>query len=138
MEFEFDVFLSHNNSDKGLVRELKRLLAEAGLKAWLDENELRPGIKWQPLLEEGVRSSKSIAVLIGPDGLDPWEAEEMLGALQLAVRDERPIIPTLLPGCPKQPELPLFLGNRTWVDLRDGYADAAIANLKPGLTRTLL
>lgn len=67
-DFEFDVFLSHNSSDKPLVRKLKQLLAKAGLRVWLDEDELRPGINWQPLLEEGVRSSKSIAVLIGADG----------------------------------------------------------------------
>jgi hypothetical protein len=66
---EFDVFLSHNGSDKPLVRELKQRLAKAGLKVWLDEDELPPGINRQPLLEEGIRSSKSIAVLIGPDGL---------------------------------------------------------------------
>ena len=134
MEFEFDVFLSHNSNDKPLVRELKRLLAKAGLKVWLDEDELRPGINWQPLLEAGVRSSKSIAMLIGPDGLGPWVEEEMQGALRLAVRDKRPIIPTLLPGCPKRPELPLFLGNRTWVDLSGGSTDAAIDNLIWGIT----
>jgi hypothetical protein len=82
---EFDVFLSHNSSDKPKVRELKRLLTSAGINAWLDMDELRPGINWQPVLEEGVRSSKSIAVLVGLDGLGPWEAEEMRGALQLAV-----------------------------------------------------
>ncbi len=133
-EFEFNVFLSHNSHDKPLVCELERLLTEAGLKAWLDEKELRPGINWPPLLEAGVRSSKSIAVLIGPDGLGPWEDEEMQGALRLAVEDGRPIIPTLLPGCPKRPELPLFLGNRTWVDLSDGYTQAAIDNLIWGIT----
>ncbi len=105
-EFEFDVFLSHNSSDKPLVRKLKQALAEAGLKAWLDEDELRPGFNWQPLLEEGVRTSRSIAVLIGPDGLGPWEREEMEGALQLGVREKRPIIPTHLPGCSQPPDLP--------------------------------
>jgi formylglycine-generating enzyme required for sulfatase activity len=133
-DFEFDVFLSHNGRDKPLVRALKQRLAEAGLKAWLDEDELRPGINWQPLLEAGIRSSKSIAVLIGPDGLGPWEDEEMQGALKLAANDKRSIIPTLLPGCPKQPELPMFLGIRTWVDLRNGYTDAALARLIWGIT----
>ena len=132
-DFDFDVFLSHNGRDKPLVRELKQLLDKDGLKAWLDEDELRPGINWQPLLAEGIRSSKSVAVLIGSDGLGPWEDEEMQGALNLAVQDKRPIIPTLLPGCPKKPELPLFLGNRAWVDLRGGYSDTGIKNLIWGI-----
>ena len=116
-QFEFDVFLSHNGNDKPLVRKLKQLLTERDLKSWLDVDELWPGIPWQSELEKGIRSSKSVAVLIGPDGLGPWEEEEMQGALRLAVQDKRPIIPTLLPGCPSEPELPMFLGNRTWVDL---------------------
>jgi hypothetical protein len=72
------------------------------------------------LLEAGIRSSESVAVLIGSDGRGPWEDEEMQAALNLAVRDKRPLIPVLLPGCLTKPELPLFLANRTWVDLRGG------------------
>jgi hypothetical protein len=118
----FDVFLSHNGNDKPQVRALKQLLSEQEkpLRSWLDEDELRPGIHWQPLLEEGIRSSESVAALIGSDGLGPWEDEEMQAALNLAVRDKRPLIPVLLPGCLTKPELPLFLANRTWVDLRGG------------------
>lgn len=32
MDFEFDVFLSHNSQDKPLVRELKQGLTEKDLK----------------------------------------------------------------------------------------------------------
>ena len=132
----FDVFLSHNGKDKPQIRELKQLLfeQEKPLRSWLDEDELRPGINWQPLLEEGIRASKSVAVLIAADGLGPWEDEEMQAALNLAVQDKRPIIPVLLPGCPTKPELPLFLGTRTWVDLRDGYTPTGIAKLIWGIT----
>ncbi|MGR9107348.1 MAG: toll/interleukin-1 receptor domain-containing protein, partial [Gammaproteobacteria bacterium] len=134
MEFEFDVFLSHNSRDKGAVRKLKALLSEHGLKSWLDADELRPGINWQPLLEAGIRKSKSIAVLIGADGLGPWEDEEMQAALRLAVKDQRPIIPVQLPGCSNRPDLPLFLGNRTWVELSGGYTEEAIGRLVWGIT----
>jgi hypothetical protein len=61
----FDVFLSHNSKDKPTVRELKKLLAARGLEVWLDEDELRPGIPWQELLESGIKSSSSVAVLVG-------------------------------------------------------------------------
>jgi hypothetical protein len=119
----FDVFLSHNSKDKPAVRDLKQRLSDAGLHVWLDEDELRPGIPWQQLLEAGIRDSKSIAVLVGSDGLGPWEDEEMQAALVLGVKDRRPVIPVLLPGACTQPELPMFLTNRTWVDLRSGSAD---------------
>ena len=131
---DFDVFLSHNSSDKPAVRELKRLLAARNLRVWLDEDELQPGINWQPSLENAIKNSKSVAVLVGRDGLGPWEDEEMQGALVIAVRSKRPCIPVLLPGASAQPELPMFLVNRTWVDLRGGLTDEGLTRLVWGIT----
>ncbi|HEY0073964.1 MAG TPA: toll/interleukin-1 receptor domain-containing protein [Abditibacteriaceae bacterium] len=130
----FDVFMSHNSKDKPMVRQLNAALKARGLKVWFDEEELRPGIPWQRLLEEGIKSSGSVAVLVGADGLGPWEDEEMQGALRLAVRDGRAIIPVLLSDAPDHPELPLFLGNRTWVDLRGGLTKENLDLLQWGIT----
>ena len=130
----FDCFLSHNSKDKPAVRALKLALEAQGLRCWLDEEQLRPGLPWQDLLEQGIKDAASIAVCVAADGHGPWEDEEMRAALTLAVRDRRPVIPVLLPGAPGRPELPLFLVNRTWVDLRAGLADEALRNLVWGIT----
>lgn len=131
----FDVFLSHNSNDKPSVRKLKqRIVADYKLSVWLDEDELRPGIPWQQLLEEGINHSSSVAVLIGEDGLGPWESEEMQAALRLAVTNKRPVIPVLLPNAHAKPVLPMFLGNRTWVDLRSGLKKEGIDRLVWGIT----
>lgn len=53
----FDCFLSHNSEDKPAVRELADRLRESGISAWLDEEQLRPGLPWQPQLEQGIRAS---------------------------------------------------------------------------------
>lgn len=130
----FDVFLSHNSNDKPTVRQLKGLLAEHDLVVWLDEDQLPPGQPWQPLLEIGIESARSVAVLVGKDGLGPWEDEEVQAALHLAVRDKRPVIPVLLPGATTPPELSRFLVNRTWVDLRDGFTKEGVDKLIWGIT----
>jgi len=130
----FDVFLSHNSSDKLTVRKLKQALTERGLECWLDEKQLRPGLPGQAPLEQGIQDSGSIAVCVAADGLGPWEDEEMQAALRLAVKDGRPIIPILLPGAPPKLELPLFLVNRTRGDLRGGFAPEDVANLIWGVT----
>ena len=130
----FDVFLSHNSQDKPTVRVLRDRLVELQLKVWFDEDELRPGIPWQKLLEEGIKNSASVAVLVGQDGLGPWEDEEMQGALSLAVKNKRPVIPVLMPGASAQPDLPMFLGNRTWVDLRNGFDKGGLDKLVWGIT----
>jgi len=132
----FDVFLSHNSVDKPAVRDLKQHLVNYQLAVWYDEDELRPGIPWQQLLEDGIKSSDSVAVVVGKDGIGPWEDEEMQAALRLAVKNKRPVIPVLLPGAPSEPKLPMFLGNRTWVDLREGFTVEGVGKLVWGISGT--
>ena len=129
-----DVFLAHNSKDKPTVRRLKKRLEAKGISVWLDEDMLRPGVPSQPLLESGMKTSRSVAVLVGKDGLGPWEDEEMQAALVLAVKDKRPVIPVLLPGVAARPELPMFLAIRTWVDLREGLTETELEKLVWGIT----
>lgn len=130
----FDVFLSHNGKDKPAVRALVAQLSEHEIEVWLDEDQLIPGRPWQPLLEKGIKESVAGAVLVGADGLGPWEDEEMQALLNLAVKQKKAVIPVLLPGAPEKPDLPAFLSNRTWVDLRAGFRKEGIDKLIWGIT----
>ncbi|HVR95102.1 MAG TPA: TIR domain-containing protein [Thermoanaerobaculia bacterium] len=136
MPDEFDVFLSHNSRDKPVVVEITAFLRDRGLRVWLDKDELRPGLPWQEGLEEGVRASRSVAVFVGEDGLGAWQEPEMRAFLVRARREEIPVIPVLLPGCPESPQLTLFLEAMTWVDLRDGLTDEGLARLVWGISGT--
>ncbi|HEX7183933.1 MAG TPA: SUMF1/EgtB/PvdO family nonheme iron enzyme [Thermoanaerobaculia bacterium] len=134
MTASFDVFLSHNSKDKPAVRELAEALRARGLKVWLDEWELVPGRPWQEALEEIIQSTRSAAVLVGKDGLGPWEIPEMRACLSQFVRRRIPVIPVLLSGASQEPELPLFLQEFTWVDLRGGLTEAGLDQLAWGIT----
>jgi Tfp pilus assembly protein PilF len=116
----FDVFLSHNGRDKEAVEYLaRRLVQEAKLRPWLDKWELVPGEAWQEALEAGIGASRTCAVFLGPDGVGPWQNEEMRAALSDRVsREGFRVIPVLLPGAlrPEGKELPRFLSRLTWVD----------------------
>ena len=135
-EPEFDVFLSHNSKDKPAVRELSARLTERGLRTWLDEEQLRPGLKWQTALEQIVRTCRSAVVCVGPDGQGPWHQNETEALLnRFAAEDPpAPVIPVLLPEAPDDVELPLFLENHTWVDCRGGLTDDLLDRLKWGIT----
>lgn len=132
--FEFDVFLSHHSRDKAEVIQLKEALMTRGIRGWLDKDELPPGRNWIKLLEAGLASSKAVAACVGPSGIGPWHDEEIQAALQQAVRAGKPVIPVLLPGSGNTPELPLFLGNRMWVDCRSGFTPEALDALEWGIT----
>jgi len=130
----FDVFLSHNSKDKPAVIALAQRLQAHGIKVWLDAWELRPGHPWQEALEEIISSSRSAAVLVGMEGIGPWEDTEMRSCLDEFVHRKMPVIPLLLPGCPKTPELPLLLRRFTWVDCRDGKEEEGFYRLIWGIT----
>ncbi len=134
MSESFHVFLSHNSKDKPTVRQLAQALQARGLKVWLDEEQLVPGRPWQEALEAVIQTIRTAAVLVGKDGLGPWQDPEMRACLSEFVNRHLPVIPVLLPGAPVKPELPLFLRRAfTWVDLRDGLTDDGLDRLITGI-----
>ena len=130
----FDVFLCHNSSDKPTVRTLGEELKKRGLNVWLDEGELVPGRPWQEALEEIVQTTKAAAVLVGKDGIGPWQDREMRGCLSEFVDRGLPVIPVVLPGAPTKPDLPMFLKQFHWVDLRSGVTKDGIDQIAWGVT----
>ena len=51
---EFDVFLCHNSIDKPEIRKIAARLKRRGLRPWLDEEQLRPGTRWQRVLQDQI------------------------------------------------------------------------------------
>ena len=132
----FDVFLCHNSSEKRTVRRLGEMLKADGLTVWLDEWEIIPGRPWREALEEILSTAESAAVLVGKDGIGPWQDREISGCLSEFIDRGLPVIPVLLPGAPKEPGLPKFLQQLMWVDLRDGLTRDRIDRLIWGIKGT--
>jgi hypothetical protein len=128
---DFDVLVSYHGPDREAARALAGRLRERGILPWLDVDELRPGLPWQPELEQRLESVRSVAVLVGADGIGPWQNQEVMASHRALVERGCPAIPVLLPGGHK-PTLPLFLRGMTWVDLADG--EAALNRLIWGIT----
>lgn len=95
-EYSFDVFLSHASEDKDDVRVLARQLESAGLKVWLDEEQLPPGFDPQQAISRGLRESRHVLVWVSQAWLDKswtrWEARAFSKAVE--GRDRR-IVPLL-------------------------------------------
>lgn len=120
---EFDVFLCYNSQDKPAVKHIAERLRDNGIRPWLDEWELRPGVPWQPALERQIGQIKAAAVFVGEPGIGPWQREELDAYLREFIRRGCPVIPVLLPEAPQKPDLPIFLAGRTWVDFRTSEPD---------------
>jgi hypothetical protein len=114
----FDVFLCHNSEDKPAVRDIAQQLAKEGIKAWLDEEQIRPGTSWQTAIGEQIEGIKSAAVFVGESGLGPWQNEEIQGLLSEFVERKCLVIPAILPSAKTTPKLPWPLRNLNYVDFR--------------------
>jgi nucleotide-binding universal stress UspA family protein len=119
LDDRFAVFLCHNAKDKAEVRQIARTLERQGIRTWLDEEQLRPGMAWQVALEEQITAIETAAVFVGSSGIGPWQNMEIRAFLSEFVRRNCPIIPVILPTAKTVPELPIFLRQLTWVDLRE-------------------
>ncbi len=119
----FDVFLCHNSADKETVKKIGKELKERGIKPWLDEWELAPGLPWQRIVEEQIEEIKSVAVFVGESGLGPWQEMEIRGLLSEFVKRSCPVIPVILSNAPQTPKLPIYLREMTWVDFRKNDPD---------------
>jgi hypothetical protein len=118
---EHDLFLSHNSADKPYVEELAHQLLEHGVRPWFDKWDIRVGMPTLKQLSDALEEIPVILVCIGAHGFGPVHDAEMNVALDRAMRrQDRKVVPVLLPGAPPKVEieLPAFLGRYPCVNLR--------------------
>jgi hypothetical protein len=118
---EYDVFLSYNWRDKDAVRAIAEQLRNRGLRPWMDERQLRPGLPWQPTLEDIIARVPAAAVIIGTER-GPWQTREIHVFIQQCVGRGCAIVPVLLPDA-NTDDLPVFLQGLTWVNLAAPESD---------------
>ena len=125
---KYDVFLSYNSQEKEAVLRIAERLKKEGINPFLDKWHLIPGDPWMEALEKALDDSQTCAVFIGPNGISPWENEEMRAAINQRVTDPEQafrVIPVLLPGADRgiRGRLPIFLKRTTWVEFRESIDD---------------
>lgn len=134
----FDVFLCHHSIDKPAIRDIAQKLKKQGIRPWLDEEQIPPGTSWQKAIGEQIHSIRSAAVIVGENGLGPWQDQEIQALLSQFVKRNCPVIPVVLPSAKETPNLPWTLENLHWVDFRVEYPDPfnqliyGITGHKPG------
>lgn len=83
-----DVFICHAHSDKVThARPLSEALTKRGLSCWIDEAQILPGESIVDKVNEGLRSSRFVVVVITKEFLDRgWPQKEMNAALSREIR----------------------------------------------------
>jgi hypothetical protein len=114
---EYDVFLGYHSENETLAHQIDEKLTDAGLKVWFAQRDLR-GYHVQRGLARGIRNSRFVVVLVGPSGIGQWAVAEVWGALIECVNRDGNVIPVILPGVEKPPELPTPLNQYRRVNCR--------------------
>lgn len=58
------VFISYAHADKAFAEELKRQIESAGFKHWIDSEQLRGGEDWRQEIDDGIRKSFVLVVIM--------------------------------------------------------------------------
>lgn len=131
MAKNYDAFLSYNSQDSEFAEKLAKYLRDkASINVWFDRWELRPGALWQEAIENALNASQTVLVLIGEKGLGRWVATEFRAAFDPQRKNVR-IIPILLPKADPK-DMPEFLANISWVDLRE-WDNTSLQRLVAGI-----
>lgn len=64
------VFLSYATPDRARVREVRQFLQANGIHAWLDEEDIRGGERWELEIERALDAAELVVVLISPASMD--------------------------------------------------------------------
>jgi len=98
-----DVFLCHSSEDKvSVVRPLHAALTAAGISCWLDEAEVHWGDSIVEKINEGLRDSQFVVVVLSETFLaKPWPRRELSSALSIESSTGGVRVLPLLVGSPE-------------------------------------
>jgi hypothetical protein len=115
-----DAFLCYAWEDKAAARSFSLGLGQYGVTTSLDEAEMRPGDRLVDKLAEAIHDSRWFIILLTANSVaKSWVKFELSQAMDREVRaGVTSVIPVVLSDC----EIPLYLRNKVYVDLRD-YGD---------------
>jgi hypothetical protein len=115
------IFLSHTATDKRFVRRLRDDLLEHGVpRVWVDEAEIEIGDSLMAKIEEGMKETRYIGVVLSSRSIKaPWVKKELEMAMNHEIaRGEVVVLPLLYEKC----DLPGFLRGKLYADFTDSEA----------------
>ncbi|MBZ0295433.1 MAG: TIR domain-containing protein [Anaerolineae bacterium] len=126
-----DIFVSYSHKDIRLMARVRDTLKQQ-FTVWTDEN-LTPGTSmWDQAIEEALKNSRCMVVILTPDSYDSsWVRDE----IHYANIHKVPIFPLLAKG-DEAASIPYTLSGKQWVDIRTNFAQGMQA-ISDEIHRTL-
>src|SRR5262245_5100556 len=119
-------FLSYTSQDFALMQALKAVLQrrDAGAHVFFAPESMRAGGFWQQQLADEIAQSNAFVLLVGENGIGPWQVMEYYEALDRRAKEPGyPLILMLSGRHPEAPGLP-FVRQLHWIVAEDPASDA--------------
>jgi formylglycine-generating enzyme required for sulfatase activity len=123
-------FLSYNSQDIDLAERLVAAISrkDAEGQVFFAPRSLRPGAYWMPELAAQIAEATAFVLLVGKNGLGPWQTLEYQEAVDRSRNDSSfAVVPLVLDGSPA-PGLP-FLRQLHWIITADPASEQGVAQL---------
>lgn len=110
------IFLAHSSKDNRFARRLANDLKKHGIKAWLDEAEIKVGDSLIEKIERAIHQTEYIGVILSPNSIrSKWVKKEVEIALHEEIQGKKvKVIPILYRDC----KVPGFLKTKLWAEFR--------------------
>ncbi len=121
------VFLSHSSGDAEAVAVFRDQAAAAGMEVYLAEHDVRPGESLAGKVQQGIRSSDAVVVLLTTAGATSAYVHQEVG---VAVAAGKPLVPIVENGV----ENLAMLEGVEYVSFDRDHPESAIRDLTMSLT----
>jgi hypothetical protein len=112
-----EVFMSYARADaRDFATALSDQLRRRGLRIWIDVRDIRAGANFRREIEEGLYRCTHVLVVLSPKAV---ESDEVMGEVNVALDDKKPIVPVLYLPC----RMPSYLRRLQHVDFTRLKAD---------------
>jgi uncharacterized membrane protein YeaQ/YmgE (transglycosylase-associated protein family) len=116
-----EIFISYSREDSEAALKLVRELKAAGIAAWIDQLEIVTGDLWDVAVEEALRQSPCLLVLLSPTSV---ASKHVMDEVSYALDKKKTILPVVIERC----EIPLPLRRLQFIDLTADH-DARLKTL---------
>jgi TIR domain len=118
----WDVFISYTHADRSIGEVLQQDLQAAGFRVWRDAPMVRPGCRVRAAVNEGLRHSAIVLVLISSRSLaSEWVLNELDAAMMREIRERRTVVIPALIGQVSEELIPDDLKGKLYLDLRHNF-----------------
>lgn len=128
MKYTYDVFISYSSKDREIISRLSDTLISKNISVWLDEREILIGEPILDKIEEGLNSSRYLAIWLSKNSVNSnWVRQEWKVKCREEINSERTII---LPLLGEKCEIPSFLLDKKYADFSRSFDEGLETLLK--------